>query len=145
MWQNWVGCDRTELDFLAILRVLLGLLKMRTHPSEKVQVLSSVLPYFERHTRSARLGFMGKEVGCSEFNPPGWSWQYLVLPEHLQAVFISFSNQGNNRTLQKMLARKKHIGTVKQITLKARELQVDGLPRWAISPALHCYNIAPVH
>lgn len=49
-------------DFLAILRVIWGLLKIRALTPEKAQVLSSVLPYLKTHASSACLGFMGKEA-----------------------------------------------------------------------------------
>lgn len=38
---------------------------MRIHSPEKVQVFGSVLPYFKRRTRSACLGFRGKEVNIA--------------------------------------------------------------------------------
>ena len=38
---------------------------MRIHSLEKVQILSSVLPYFKRCTRSVCLGFRGEEVNVA--------------------------------------------------------------------------------
>ena len=38
---------------------------MRIHSPEKVQILSSVLPYFKRRTRSVCLGFKGEEVNVA--------------------------------------------------------------------------------
>lgn len=61
---------------------------------------------------------------------------------HLQTIFTSLSKRRKQNTTENV-HYEKHIGSVEQITLKARELPViDSTP---VSPALCGYGMARAH